>query len=96
MKSRIPKFSRLIGILIVCTLLTGGAIYINRLNRDVKAQAACINLASNAEEGNNALVEEQLKAGTDPNCQNGDPVRSARRGNHEDTVSLLKRYGAKE
>ncbi|HLK57430.1 MAG TPA: hypothetical protein VKU00_12745 [Chthonomonadaceae bacterium] len=63
---------------------------------EVNKEADCTVLSSSAGSGSNDDVEERLKGGTDPNCNHGQPLRDARQGGHEDTVDLLKRYGAKE
>jgi len=96
MKLRFRRLSKPIIILIACTVPIGFACWVTLLYHESMDIAVCASLTSSAASGENSEVERLLKAGTDPNCEHGDPLRHARQGGHEDTVDLLKRYGAKE
>lgn len=58
--------------------------------------AMCMSLWSCAENGENECVRQNLEAGADPNCQNGEPMRRAKQFGHRDTVAILRRAGARE
>src|SRR5579864_2446558 len=69
---------------------------IHRMFQEVHQKVACISLSSSAEEGQNSEVIECLKQGTDPNCENGQLLREALKGGHQDTAELLRKAGARE
>jgi hypothetical protein len=96
MNVRIRRLSRPIGILSGCIVLVAVLAGVWRVLWIEREDSFCSALWSAAKEGQNDEVETLLKDGHDPNCQHGEALRRARLAGHEDTVAILKRYGAKE
>jgi hypothetical protein len=96
LNTRIHKQAKLFGILIGCIILIASICWIGRLLFKAREDARCADLWSSAQSGENADVERLLKEGLDPNCDNREAIKRARQAGHEDTVAILKRYGAKD
>lgn len=92
----IRRLSKPVGIFIVCIALAAVLGGVTRELLKVQENARCSDLWSSAGEGQNAQVELLLKEGIDPNCMHGEALKHARLKGHDDTVAILKRYGAKE
>jgi hypothetical protein len=92
----VRRLSKPIGILSGCIVLVAVLGGVTRVWSKARENARCADLWSAAKEGQNDQVEMLLKDGLDPNCQHGEALKRARLAGHEDTVAILKRYGAKE
>ena len=96
MNVRMHRLSRPIGIISGCIVLVAVLGGVTMVLSQAQEKARCSSLWSSAGEGQNAQVELLLKEGIDPNCMHGEALKEARLKGHEDTVAILKRYGAKE
>ena len=77
--------------ILVCSLAGFGYVKLHQARQD----ALCMNLWSSAQSGENSAVQQFIDEGADPNCDNGEPLRRANLGGHQDIVILLKCNGAK-
>jgi hypothetical protein len=57
--------------------------------------AACSCLWSSAESGDMLTVRQKLEEGTDPNCQDGEPLKRALQSKHRGIAFILRSYGAR-
>ena len=81
----------IVASILVCSL--GGFAYMKL--HYARHDALCSNLWSSAQSGENSAVQLYIDEGADPNCANGEPLRRAKLAEHQDTIMLLKRNGAK-
>ncbi len=92
----VHKLSRLIRIGSILLVIIVPALYVGYQYHLGLQMAQCDSLWSSALSGENAGVEQSLHEGVDPNCEEGQPLKSALEGGHQDTAQILRKAGAKD